>query len=115
MCIISRRSEGEMMSERPVQTGKCHNCGKEYNYYNSANMIIFCPHCHHCDCVSCDFGTVTPCYIDLGDKNVGTIVEEGNDYKLVSEVYGIDQVLKSRYMEAIGEAGNIISEKIDGN
>lgn len=104
-----------------LQSRKCHKCGKEYSYKESANIVVFCPHCKHSDYVCCDFGfgSVTPCYIDIGDKNLGTILTEdtqdGMVYKLVSEEYGIDQILKSRYMEAIGEAGMIISDKISGD
>ena len=108
------------MQEMPLQTKDCHKCGKSYSYRNSANMIVFCPHCHHSDIVCCDFGfgPVTPCSIDLGDKRVATLDTEEVDrqirYRLVSEEYGIDRYLESSYMEAIGEAGRIISEKIDG-
>ena len=108
------------MQEMPLQTKDCHKCGKSYSYRNSANMIVFCPHCHHSDIVCCDFGfgPVTQCSIDLGDKRVATLDTEEVDrqirYRLVSEEFGIDMYLESSYMEAIGEAGRIISEKIDG-
>ena len=40
--------------------------------------------------------------------------EEDGRYRLISEEYDIDMYLSSRYMEAIGEAGRIMSDKIDG-
>ena len=102
-----------------TNTAKCHSCGNEYEFYNSGNMMIFCPHCHHCDNVCCDFGfgPVTPCSIDMGTERLGVITIEKNGreerYKLVSEKYGIDTFLKSSYMEAIGEAGRMISDMIE--
>ena len=105
------------MQEMPLQTKDCHKCGKSYSYRNSGNMIVFCPHCHHSDIVCCDFGfgPVTPCSIDLGDKRIAILdTEEDGRYRLISEEYDIDMYLSSRYMEAIGEAGRIMSDKIDG-
>ena len=44
-----------------------------------------------------------------------TIEKEGREerYKLISEKYGIDTFLKNSYMEAIGEAGRMISDMIE--
>ena len=105
------------MQEMPLQTNECHKCGKSYSYRNSANMIVFCPHCHHSDIVCCDFlfGPASPCSIDLGDKQVAILdTEEGGRYRLLSEDYDVDMYFDSGYMEAIGEAGRIMSDKIDG-
>ena len=81
--------------------------------------MIFCPHCHHCDNVCCDFGfgSVTPCAIDMGTERLAEIMiedsTEGSRYRLVSERFGIDIILEGSYMEAIGKAGRMISDRID--
>ncbi|MBR2294697.1 MAG: hypothetical protein IJ869_02925 [Clostridiales bacterium] len=95
-----------------MQKRICHKCNSEYEYNESGNMMIFCPNCKHSDLLCCDFGfgPVTPCNIDLGAENVAKVISEEDGYRLVSEKFRLDRKLTSRYMEALGEAGNLISD-----
>ena len=93
----------------------CHKCGTEYEYDGYPNIMIFCPKCGHFDYMCCDFGfgPVAPCTICQGREVLGEVITRENDHCLISEKFGLDQKLESRYNEALMEAGRIIDGYIN--
>ena len=94
---------------------QCEKCGFEYEYEGFANLMVFCPRCNEFDYLSCEygFGPVVPCRIYHGKNVVGMV--SYNDaservYRIDSETYNIHEVLQRKYLEALYEAKDIISE-----
>ena len=54
---------------------RCKEYDHEINYKPTANFIVFCPKCLKYTC-EYGFGPVTPCYIYLGNKEIGIVTEE---------------------------------------
>ena len=96
---------------------QCEKCGFEYEYEGFANLMVFCPCCNEFDYLSCEygFGPVVPCRIYHGKNVVGMV--SYNDacervYRIDSETYNIHEVLQRKYLEALYEAKDIISELV---
>lgn len=98
-----------------MQSIKCENCNVEIEYQPRGNIIIFCPQCLRCIMFECEYGygPVTPCYIYLGDKQIGIVTSDVfNKYYLQSEYFNEKIELKNTYMKALTEADSIIKSKL---
>lgn len=74
----------EMMKQKV----KCRYCGEAIVYETVANMILYCPTCQRHLITECEygFGSITPCTIYLGEKEIARIVLKDR-YVLVSDYF----------------------------
>ena len=97
---------------------KCNNCKYTYSAPTTANDIYICPKCHKYVGCLCEygFGSITPCCIFVGEKEVAKIeaakTEETISYYLQSDILGIKQILSKGYsnLEVYKEAVEIIED-----
>ncbi|MBR6880400.1 MAG: hypothetical protein IKN14_04885 [Clostridiales bacterium] len=105
-----------MSAERSMRS--CHSCGASYHFYDSENIVLFCPVCGHSDHICCDFffGPSSELKFDMGERNVGMMRYEESSgevrYRLTSETLGIDRVFGPPFMQALHEAGTVIGDAI---
>ena len=96
----------------------CAKCGFEYEHEGFANFITFCPSCNNYDHMECEygFGPVVPCRIYHGSKIIGLVSYDENykpnNYRLDSDTFDIHKILEKRYLEALNESIDILSELI---
>ena len=92
----------------------CQKCNFNVEYELSANFMVFCPHCHDYIFLECEFGygPVVPCFILLGTEKIAKIVTctyDQNQYVLQSDHFGINIMLKHKYLDALVEGKAIVS------
>ena len=99
--------------ERNIECKKC-GCNIPYKPLG-ANFIIFCPDCKKMMFLECEYGygPVTPCNLYYRDKVVGNICRDAkNNYILNSSLFLVKVYLKSRYLDALYEAIDIVQKLI---
>ena len=96
---------------------QCRHCSFEYEYDHekAANLITFCPNCHSYDHLECEygFGPVVPCTIYHGSKKIGMVsydTEDPHKYRIDSDTLCLHKVLEKRYLDALLEATDLISD-----
>lgn len=98
------------------QNIECKKCVCSISYKPLwANFIIFCPDCKEMMFWECEYGygPVTPCNLYYRDKVVGDIcTDEKNNYILNSSLLHVKVYLKSRYLDALYEAIDIVQKLI---
>ena len=94
---------------------KCKKCNHEIIYTPCANYIVFCPNCLKYSFLECEYGygPVVPCYIFLGEKEIGTVTQRGYRYTLQTQYSDEIIELEKQYLEALEEAIKIIKSKIE--
>ena len=101
-----------------VKKIKCSECEREYVVPLKANFMYFCPECKEYNGCECEYGfaPITPCYVFVGDKEIGTISGGGREsFYLISDKYSIDMKLSKGYknLEVYHEAVSIIKKYIE--
>lgn len=105
---VKEKYDVSSMNEKMIE---CKYCDSEISYISSANFIVFCPHCKRETLLECEYGygPETPCQILLGEKLFATVKDSNGKYILEMQSDGKKIKLKEKYLEALKEAGGIIS------
>lgn len=92
----------------------CKNCGCSIPYKAlDVNFIVFCPACKEMMFLECEYGygPVTPCSLYYRDKVVANVdTDEKHTYILKSSLLSETLYLKSRYLDALHEAFDIVKK-----
>ena len=118
--IVNKTSPLEPVCDKnnnPIRkTLECMHCKEEFTYLLYGNFAVFCPHCkkYTYGMDERGFAAVTPYAISIGEEQVARVTYAGlnTPYILESEKYNLNIVLKSRYVDAIKEALEIVEEYI---
>ena len=93
----------------------CRECRQAIQYTPCANFIVFCPHCLQYTFLECEYGygSVVPCYIYMGEKEIGIITQK-EDYRYYLQTLYFDEIIKleQSYLEALKEAIALVESKI---
>lgn len=94
-------------------TIECPNCFKLIRYENKGNHIIFCDECLKKAYIENEygFGDIIPTFIYLGDKEIGNIQKEDNEFVLSYD--NKKKILNNDRSKIIEEAINIIEEYLN--